>query len=120
MFNEKDILTRLQNGESVQKIADEMAAAINKANETYLKEKAAAEREKEKVAELNTIVENFGKWLIKHYEIDEPLGHIDTTEIIEAIDELVKNLKALADLGKKPPVKNTDKTLDEFLKNMGW
>ena len=120
MFNEKDILTRLQNGESVQKIADEMAAAINKANETYLKEKAAAEREKEKVAELNAIVENFGKWLIKHYDIDEPLGHIDTTEIIEAIDELVKNLKALADLGKKQPVKNTDKTLEEFLKSMGW
>ena len=120
MFNEKDILARLQNGESVQKIADEMAAAINKANETYLKEKAAAEREKEKVAELNTIVEDFGKWLIKHYEIDEPLNQIDTTEIIEAIDELVKNLKLLADLGKKQPVKNTDKTLEEFLKNMGW
>ena len=122
MFNKETVLTRLRNGEDAQVIANEMAELVNEAikevQEQKKKEEAAL-REKEKVAELNTIVEDFGKWLIKHYEIDEPLGHIDTKEIIETIDELVENLKALAALDKKIPVKK-EGTLEDFIKQMGW
>ena len=122
MFNKETVLTRLRNGEDAQVIANEMAELVNEAikevQEQKKKEEAAL-REKEKVAELNAIVEDFGKWLIKHYEIDEPLGHIDTKEIIETIDELVKNLKALAALDKKIPVKK-EGTLEDFIKQMGW
>ena len=60
----------------------------------------------------------------KHYEIDEPLGHIDAKEIIETIDELMKNFKALADLDKKLSVKKApvkkEGTLEDFIKQMGW
>ena len=127
MFNKETVLTRLRNGEDAQVIANEMAELVNEAikevQEQKKKEEAAL-REKEKVAELNAIVEDFGKWLIKHYEIDEPLGHIDTKEIIETIDELVKNLKALAALDKKIPVKKApvkkEGSLEDFIKQMGW
>ena len=126
MFNKETVLARLRNGEDAQVIANEMAELVNEAikevQEQKKKEEAAL-REKEKVAELNTIVEDFGKWLIKHYEIDEPLGHIDTKEIIETIDELVKNLKALAALDKKIPVKKAPAkkdSLEDFIKQMGW
>ena len=122
MFNKETVLARLRNGEDAQVIANEMAELVNEAikevQEQKKKEEAAL-REKEKVAELNAIVEDFGKWLIKHYEIDEPLGHIDTKEIIETIDELVENLKALAALDKKIPVKK-EGTLEDFIKQMGW
>lgn len=122
MFNKETVLARLRNGEDAQVIANEMAELVNEAikevQEQKKKEEAAL-REKEKVAELNTIVEDFGKWLIKHYEIDEPLGHIDTKEIIETIDELVENLKALAALDKKIPVKK-EGSLEDFIKQMGW
>lgn len=127
MFNKETVLARLRNGEDAQVIANEMAELVNEAikevQEQKKKEEAAL-REKEKVAELNTIVEDFGKWLIKHYEIDEPLGHIDTKEIIETIDELVKNLKALAALDKKIPMKKAlvkkEGSLEDFIKQMGW
>ena len=122
MFNKETVLARLRNGEDAQVIANEMAELVNEAikevQEQKKKEEAAL-REKEKVAELNAIVEDFGKWLIKHYEIDEPLGLIDTKEIIETIDELVKNLKALAALDKKIPVKK-EGSLEDFIKQMGW
>ena len=127
MFNKETVLARLRNGEDAQVIANEMAELVNEAikevQEQKKKEEAAL-REKEKAAELNTIVEDFGKWLIKHYEIDEPLGLIDTKEIIETIDELVKNLKALAALDKKIPVKKApvkkEDPLEDFIKQMGW
>ena len=44
MFNEKDILARLQNGEDAQKIADEMAAILNAANKTYTDQKEAEKK----------------------------------------------------------------------------
>ena len=122
MFNKETVLARLRNGEDAQVIANEMAELVNEAIKEVQEQKEkeeAAIREKEKVAELNTIVEDFGKWLIKHYEIDEPLGHIDTKEIIEIIDELVENLKALAALDKKIPVKK-EGSLEDFIKQMGW
>ena len=127
MFNKETVLARLRNGEDAQVIANEMAELVNEAikevQEQKKKEEAAL-REKEKVAELNAIVEDFGKWLIKHYEIDEPLGLVDTKEIIETIDELVKNLKALAALDKKIPVKKApvkiEGSLEDFIKQMGW
>lgn len=127
MFNKETVLARLRNGEDAQVIANEMAELVNEAIKEVQEQKEkeeAALREKEKVAELNAIVEDFGKWLIKHYEIDEPLGLVDTKEIIETIDELVENLKALAALDKKIPMKKAsvkkEGSLEDFIKQMGW
>lgn len=127
MFNKEMVLARLRNGEDAQVIANEMAELVNEAikevQEQKKKEEAAL-REKEKVAELNAIVEDFGKWLVKHYEIEEPLNYVNTKELIDAIDELVKSLKALAALDKKIPVKKApvkkEGTLEDFIKQMGW
>ena len=47
MTNSKDILTRLQNGENIDDIADEMIKALNAANDQFQKE----EEEKAKKAE---------------------------------------------------------------------
>ena len=128
MFNKETVLARLRNGEDAQVIANEMAELVNEAikevQEQRKKEEAAL-REKEKVDELNVIVESFGKWLIKHYKIDEPLGKIDSSELIAGIDELVEGAKALAKLDKAIDKKlinrniETD-SLEDFIKKMGW
>ena len=128
MFNKETVLARLRNGEDAQVIANEMAELVNEAikevQEQKKKEEALA-REKEKVDELNVIVESFGKWLIKHYKIDEPLGKIDSSELIAGIDELVEGAKALAKLDKAIDKKlinrniETD-SLEDFIKKMGW
>ena len=134
MFTEKDILTRLQNGEDVQKIADEMAAIINAANKTYADQKAAEEAAKkqnevQKKEDLQEILNLFGDWLNAHYGIDTK-GDITADQVIELIESLQEYIEAVKDLeaifGTAKPAKkvvktkSADETINQFLKQMGW
>lgn len=134
MFTEKDILARLQNGEDVQKIADEMAAMINAANKTYADQKAAEEAAKkqnevQKKEDLQEILDLFSDWLNAHYGIGIK-GDITADQVIELIESLEDYFKAIKDLeavfGVKKPTKkvvktkSADETIDQFLKQMGW
>ena len=137
MFNEKDILARLQAGEDVQKIADEMAAIINAANKTYTDQKAKEEEarkaeelkkatELQKKADLQDILDQVTLWFAQYYGIEESLS---ADEILTLIDEVQTYVNAFGDLGKmfavKPKVKviktqKPDDTLNAFLNKMGW
>ena len=122
MFDEKTILARLQNGENVQKIADEMAAMINAANKTYTDQKAAeeakrkAEEERQKQLalqkkdDLQDILDQFAVWFNAYYDVDEAvLDEINADAVLEMIDSVQEYIKAMSDLtatfGKKPIVK---------------
>lgn len=139
MFDEKTILARLQNGEDAQKIADEMAAMINKANKMYADEVAKAEEakraeekkqaiQKQKTADLQDILDQFAAWFQEYYNIDagDELKAESIMEIIDGIQEYMDALKGLEMvIGKKPAVKvtkkaNADDTINQFLKQMGW
>lgn len=139
MFTEKDILARLQNGEDAQKIADEMADMINKANKMYADEKAKAEEakraeeqkqaiQKQKVTDLQNILDEFAAWFQEYYGIDvgDELKAESVLEVIDGLQEYVDALKGLEMvIGKKPAVKvvkkaSADDTINQFLKNMGW
>ena len=139
MFDEKTILARLQNGEDAQKIADEMASLINKANKMYADElakaKKAEERKKalalQKTADLQDILDQFAAWFQEYYNIDagDELKADSILEIIDGIQEYLDALKGLEMvIGKKPAVKVTksnvkpsaDDTINQFLKQMGW
>ena len=136
MFDEKTILARLQNGEDAQKIADEMAAMINKANKMYADEVAKAEEQKkavqkQKVADLQDILDQFALWFAQYYGIDagDELKAESIMEIIDGIQEYMDALKGLEMvIGKKPAVKviksntkpSADDTINQFLKQMGW
>ena len=138
MFTEKDILARLQNGEDVQKIADEMAKMINAAKKTYTDQKAAeeaakaaaAQAEVQKKEDLQEILDLFSDWLNVHYGIGTK-GDISADQVIELIESLQEYIEALKDLeaifgGKKPAAKvvkakpSADDTINQFLKQMGW
>ena len=139
MFDEKTILARLQNGEDAQKIADEMAAMINKANKMYADELAKAEEakraeeqkqavQKQKIADLQAILDEFALWFQEYYNIDagDELKAESIMEVIDSVQEYMDVLKGLeAVIGKKPAVKvvkkaSADDTINQFLKNMGW
>lgn len=149
MFNEADILARLQNGESVDAIANELTAIINKANTTYEDQKAKEAAEKAKLAEMQAIqkevklneladiMEVFAEWLKDYYDVsDEILAHYTPEVIMDLIDSCYDYAKAVADLSKlvaeKPTIKqpcnktvcvkkaDPDVTLGSFLKSMGW
>ena len=138
MFTEKDILARLQNGEDVQKIADEMAAIINAANKTYADQKAAEEAAKkqnevQKREDLQEILDLFMDWMNAHYGIGTK-GDITADQVIELIESLqeyveaIKDLEAIFGVKNAPkvvkksakPAANADETINQFLKNMGW
>jgi tetratricopeptide (TPR) repeat protein len=149
MFNEKDILARLQNGEDAQAIADEFAKVINAANKTYTDQKAAEEAAKaqakqveiQKREELQEIIDLFMEWLETFYGIKSK-EKISADQVIELVDSLKEYVEAIKDFEKafgldinvlgcekpvaKPTIKKSvqtqsaDDTLNAFLNKMGW
>lgn len=147
MFNEKDILARLQNGEDAQAIADEFAKLLNNANKTYTEEQKKAEAEakakqiqQDKEDELAIILEDLKDWMRRYYPkhdeiIIQSFDETSTKDVISMIDGIFE----LIDLGfaslmtiKSPVEKKTadsvtgrkakpaDDVINDFLKSMGW
>ena len=94
MVNSKEILTRLQNGESAEDIANELIAALNDANDEYNKAQAAqkaeaeakAKRETKKIADMQDIVDLLHDFCVEYY--------CDNYEDIKAVDEAFDELTA--------------------------
>ena len=141
MFDEKVILTRLQNGESVEAIAKELTDVLNKANHKYEDSKRAAEeakqkRELAKRSELKALAQMAGKWYNDYIATSEEekvafgqaLQEADIEEVIElfeSVHEIIVPLLSVIDppvqkKEKKKAQKNTDDVINTFLKNMGW
>lgn len=140
MFDEKVILTRLQNGESVETIAKELTDVLNKANHKYEDSKHAAEeakrkREASKRSELKALVQMISKWYNDYIATTEEekvafsqaLQEVDIEDVIElfeGVHEIIGPLLSVID----PPIqkkekkvqKNTDDVISAFLKDMGW
>lgn len=141
MFDEKVILTRLQNGESVEDIAKELTDVLNKANHKYEDTKRAAEeakqkRELAKRSELKALAQMAGKWYNDYIAtteeekvaFGEALQEADLEEVIElfeGVHEIIVPLLSVIDppvqkKEKTKPKQNTDDVINTFLKNMGW
>lgn len=141
MFTEKDILARLQNGESMDTIAAEISSLLNSVKDTYEAEEAAkreaaesAKRmEESKVQEMNDIIELIADWAHTYYDVDEEVFDLITAEdVIKIIEECKAYVDAMEKLAasfgtkiEKSPAKATMKKdptqeIEQFLKNMGW
>lgn len=140
MITEKDILVRLQAGEDAQKIADELTAALNAANKTYIAEqeekakkeaaaKAEVEAKKKELAELiaNSVMKYIALVDPKLVEDeDEDLNAAEVQKLLDSIIPLMSSLKNIQGLTsvvpfeKMPATKTDDEILKEFLmKNIG-
>ena len=111
MFTKEDILARLQNGESTDDIAAEMAAALNEAEaekKALDAELAAKEKEETRVlnakrAAVDDMLDALCDYLMVAGEVDfiEDLREVDTDKIMEMLDgsiEMAKSLDKLKDL----------------------
>ena len=99
MVNSKDILTRLQNGEKAEDIANELINALNDANDTYNKEVAAKEAEDEakanKVADMQDILDLLHDFCIEYYcdnnedinEVHAAFNELTAEKVIEIVEE---------------------------------
>lgn len=141
MFDEATILARLQNGEDAQKIADEMAASLNKVNKMYSEQKAAEEAAKkqneiQKKEDLQEILDMFANWFDTYYGV-ETKSKLEADTVLELIDSIKEYIDALKDLeslfsvknATKPAVKviksntklkSADERISDFLNKMGW
>lgn len=107
MYNVEDILSRLQKGESVDSIANEMTEVLNKAvaekKAQEEKEKiaaAAAEAQKRKVKYIKTVCDAFSAY-IKEFHPDFIVDGIDLDDITdEDCDEIAKMIDTYIDLFK--------------------
>ena len=131
MFSAKEILERLQAGDSTEAIAQEMADALNEAVATKaaMDEAAKAERRKKEEREcekalacqevadrLNWVIENF-------YDYD---AHITTDDIVTMLDNIGSFHDLLGDIGTllfdndtKPDKddRSSDEIIADFLKD---
>ena len=99
MVNSKDILTRLQNGEKAEDIANELINALNDANDAYNKEVEAKKAEDEvkakKVADMQDILDLLHDFCIEYYcdsnedinEVEEAFDEFTAEKVIEIVEE---------------------------------
>ena len=99
MVNSKDILTRLQNGEKAEDIANELINALNDANDTYNKEveakKAESETKAKKVADMQDILDLLHDFCIEYYcdsnedinEVEAVFDEFTAEKVIEIVEE---------------------------------
>lgn len=111
MFTKADILARLQNGETAEDIALEMATALNEAEaeKKALDAEKVAKKEEEtrilnaKRAAVDSMLDALCDYLVAAGESDfiEDLKEIDTDKVIEMLDgsiEMAKSLEKLKEL----------------------
>ena len=112
MFNEKDLLVRLQNGETMDDIAKDLSAALNAANKEYEIQKEKQKREEEemwhkkeeevqKKIDLANIMDDFMDWAQIYGEcplIVKYLKHMSAEEMLEAIPVVEKAVKVREDM----------------------
>ena len=137
MFTKEDILARLQNGETTDAIAAEMAAALNEAEaeKKALDEKASVKAAQEETRVLNAkraaiddMLDAVCDYLVASGEGDliTHIKDIETDKIIELFDDSIKMAKSLEKLkdlqfplfDDKPVAKkiDADKAVLDFLK----
>lgn len=111
MYTKNDLLARLQNGEDIAAIADEMATALNDAQKEYEEETKRLEEQK---VEENRIyaakreaalmmLDGLSDYLIAagEDELQKELNDIDVDQLITMLDssiDMTKRLKKLNDL----------------------
>lgn len=136
MFTKEDILARLQNGETTDAIAAEMAAALNEAEaekKALDAEKVAKEKEEARVLDakrvaVDNMLDAVCDYLVASGEGDliTDIKDIETDKVIEMLDDsikIAKSLEKLKDLqfplfDDKPIAKkiDADKAIMDFLK----
>ena len=99
MVNSKDILTRLQNGEKAEDIANELINALNDANDAYNKEveakKVKDEAKAKKVADMQDILDLLHDFCIEYYcDSNEDINAVEAAfdeftaeKVIEIVEE---------------------------------
>lgn len=133
MYNSADILARLRKGETPDDIANEMANALNEAQDALKAEEAKAVQEKEKNEQLNALAARIAADVDEYLEVAAGIKLTDEERMTgEEVRELADELSPLLDLlkdakitVKKTPhsktvkVQSPEAVFAKFFKDMG-
>ena len=133
MYNSADILARLRKGETPDDIANEMANALNEAQDTLKAEKAKAVQEEEKNKQLDALAARIADDVSEYLEVAAGVKLTDEErmtgeEVRELADELSPLLDLLKDMKvsiKKTPhtktvkIQSPEAVFAKFFKDMG-
>lgn len=136
-FNKADIIARLQNGEKIEDIANEMSEILNTAEADYKAEQAIKELESKRVEDAKDeacykMLEGFADFCAAVGE-EEFVAELKKTDIagvkdhLEQTIELIKALRSLSNLEFKVPTEKkaekraagADTVIANFLKDFG-
>ena len=113
MYNSADILARLRKGETPDDIANEMANALNEAQDALKAEEAKAVQEKEKNEQLDALAARIADDVSEYLEVAAGIKLTDEERMTgEEVRDLADELSPLLDLLKnmKVSVKKTPHT----------
>ena len=113
MYNSADILARLRKGETPDDIANEMANALNEAQDALKAEEAKVVQEKEKNEHLNALAARIADDVSEYLEVAAGIKLTDEERMTgEEVRDLADELSPLLDLLKnmKVSVKKTPHT----------
>ena len=108
MYNSADILARLRKGETPEDIANEMADALNAAQDTLKAEEAKAVQEKEKNEQLDALAARIADDVNEYLEVAAGVKLTDEERMTrEEVRELTDTLSPLLDMVKNMKVSVT-------------
>ena len=133
MYSSADILARLRKGETPDDIANEMAEALNAAQDTLKAEEAKAVQEKEKNEQLDKLAARIAADVNEYLEVAAGVNLTDEERLTaEEVRELTEGLTPLLDLLKdmkvsvtKTPhtktvkIRSPEAVFAKFFKDMG-
>ena len=133
MYNSADILARLRKGETPDDIANEMANALNAAQDALKAEEAKAVQEKEKSEQLDKLAARIAADVNEYLEVAAGVNLTDGERLTaEEVRELTDGLTPLVDLLKdmkvsvtKTPhtktvkIRSPEAVFAKFFKDMG-
>ena len=133
MYNSADILARLRKGETPDDIANEMANALNAAQDALKAEEAKAVQEKEKDEKLNTLASRIADDVNEYLEVaagieltdEERMTIKEVRELADGLSPLIDLLKSMKISVEKTPYTKTVKVhspeavFAKFFKDMG-
>lgn len=133
MYNSADILARLRNGETPEEIANEMAKALNTAQDALKAEEAKAVQEKEKEEQLDKLAARIAADVNEYLEVAAGVELTDKErmtgeEVRKLIDELAPMLDLLKDMkitvtktphSKTVKVRSPEDVFAKFFKELG-
>ena len=133
MYSSADILARLRKGETPEDIANEMADALNAAQDTLKAEDAKAVQEKEKNEQLDALAARIAADVNEYLEVatgfeligDERMTAEEVRELTDKLSPVLDLLKDMKVSIKKTPhtktvkIQSPEAVFAKFFKDMG-